>query len=399
MVSKFLSAAIMALAAACSGAVAVGAAEPPYPPSDYITKMTLDWATYRRDAQEADNWHTTWASDGKLYSSWGDGGGLGAGAEKISVSIGLARLSGSTAASVTGQNLVGGLSPSLAKCFPSLGLAMERRARGKHVAFPCVGQGLHAKSWSLLALDRTLYMFVSPGSTTKGYEEARLVKAPLGSAKFAKADWAFRRTDNVPLLHPNLAQAGRNLADSAHVYAYATRYAPFKDYGLHKGPGNAGEIHLLRAAKGADLMRRESWEFYAGSPGSWTRSQSGSRAVILDPNAVGWNTSAIYDKGLGRWLVSTQHEDRSAGKIGIFEAPEPYGPWRTVYYETLSNAEKDVPPRSYYAAFLANSFAEGGSRFTLTFTGGDVLDSLNLVDGRFTLNAGAKDRATGGGRP
>ena len=31
MVSKFLSAAAMALAAACPGAVAAGAAEPPYP--------------------------------------------------------------------------------------------------------------------------------------------------------------------------------------------------------------------------------------------------------------------------------------------------------------------------------------------------------------------------------
>ena len=107
--------------------------------------------------------------------------------------------------------------------------------------------------------------------------------------------------------------------------------------------------------------------------------------------AVGWNTSGIYVKALGRYLLITQHEDRSAGKLGVFEAPNAWGPWSTVWYGTLANAAKGVPATSFFAAFLANSFTQGGTRFTFTFTGNDALDSFNAVDGRFTLNMARKD--------
>ena len=43
---------------------------PPYPPSTAITGFALDWTTYRRDEQGADNWHTTWADDGNVYTSF-----------------------------------------------------------------------------------------------------------------------------------------------------------------------------------------------------------------------------------------------------------------------------------------------------------------------------------------
>ena len=311
------------------------------------------------------------------------------------VSIGLGRLSGATARSVTGENLVGGLRPRLASCLPALGGLVESRPRTSRGVSPCVGKGLHGKSRSILALDGTLNVFVTRGSTYQGYAEARLYTTPLGASRWTRADWAFTRTDNVPLLSPHIVQAGRNHADSEFVYAYATRYAPFKDYGLHKGPGDAGEIHLLRAAKGADLTRREAWRFYAGAGAggapAWSARQADSKAVLRDRAAVGWNNSGICVKALGRYLLITQHEDRSAGKLGVFEVPNAWGPWSTVWYGTLANAAKGVPATSFFAAFLANSFTQGGTRFTFTFTGNDALDSFNAVDGRFTLNMARKD--------
>ena len=67
------------LAVVHSGGATLGngalAAEPPYPRSEYIKDFSLDWGSYRRLAEESDNWHMTWASDGRLYAPWGDGAG------------------------------------------------------------------------------------------------------------------------------------------------------------------------------------------------------------------------------------------------------------------------------------------------------------------------------------
>ena len=49
----------------------------PYPPSTDVTDMRLDWATFRRLAEDSDNWPTTLAADGTMYTAWGDGGGFG----------------------------------------------------------------------------------------------------------------------------------------------------------------------------------------------------------------------------------------------------------------------------------------------------------------------------------
>ena len=110
-----------------AGALALGAdqsaagpieGDPPYPPSTRITGMTLDWGSFRRLAPGSDNWPATWAADGGVYAAWGDGNGFGGGGANAKVSIGIARLSGSSARSVNGANLVGGADPRVARCFP-----------------------------------------------------------------------------------------------------------------------------------------------------------------------------------------------------------------------------------------------------------------------------------------
>src|SRR3954469_24274191 len=94
----------MAAIPACALFLAARAAQAaPYPPSPYITGMTLDWSTYRRVALGGDNWPTTWAGDGLVYTSFGDGDGFGGGR----VSLGFARLAGSSAQTVMGVNLPG----------------------------------------------------------------------------------------------------------------------------------------------------------------------------------------------------------------------------------------------------------------------------------------------------
>ena len=111
-----------------------------------------------------------------------------------------------------------------------------------------------------------------------------------------------------------------------------------------------------------------------------------ARAVLANPEGVGWTVSATYVKSLGRYLVATEHGASQRGRISIFESENPQGPWRTVFYGELTDRSPRVPLTAFFANFLPNGFGDGGRRFTLAFTGKDANDSLNLVDGRFTLD-------------
>ena len=89
------------------------------------------------------------------------------------------------------------------------------------------------------------------------------------------------------------------------------------DLSVHKGP-RGGEIALLRAPKRADLLQRGSRQFLAGPESggrpAWIGSEGELEAAIVDRQGVGWTTSAICVKALGRYLVATQHATHAAGR-------------------------------------------------------------------------------------
>jgi hypothetical protein len=102
---------------------------------------------------------------------------------------------------------------------------------------------------------------------------------------------------------------------------------------------------LLRAPANNFFGSKSNWEWFTGMSGgtpTWG-SQSDSVPVFVDPRGVGWNWSAIYNPGLGRYLLVTEHSANTSGgesnrisaqsRLGIFDAPEPWGPWTTVIYE------------------------------------------------------------------
>src|SRR5690349_11148792 len=91
------------LALAGVGLVARAASPAPADAGPPITGLTLDWSTYRQLARGSDNWATTWAADGSLYTSYGDGNGFQGGRR----SLGFARLTGGSAQAVQGSDLPG----------------------------------------------------------------------------------------------------------------------------------------------------------------------------------------------------------------------------------------------------------------------------------------------------
>ncbi|MHC4949055.1 MAG: hypothetical protein ACYTG1_12490, partial [Planctomycetota bacterium] len=206
---------------------------PPRPPSPVIAGLDFDFTTVERRAPGSDNWPTTWADDGHLYTAWGDGGGFGGSNTRGRVSLGVARVEGPGYAYV-GRNVWGGVRAPRAATFGG-------------------------KSYGILSLDGALYLWVSPGSGPDNFLEARLHVSRDRARTWTAAAWAFEKADGIIL--PTFCQFGRDHAGARdeHVYAYAPRLRDDSGLVIQR----PGAIDLLRAP--ADrLLDRDAWAFFAG---------------------------------------------------------------------------------------------------------------------------------------
>ena len=104
--------------------------------------------------------------------------------------------------------------------------------------------------------------------------------------------------------------------------------------------------------------------------------------VIRHSRGVGWNLSVSHNAPLGRYLLSTEHTETHRGKLGIFDAPHPWGPWTTVaYYENWGQGH--VPVNTFYWNFSNKWLNSDGTHFSLIFTGRKENDSWNVLRGSF----------------
>jgi hypothetical protein len=90
------------------------------------------------------------------------------------------------------------------------------------------------------------------------------------------------------------------------------------------------------------------------------------------------------------------HTASSRGNLGVYDAPDPWGPWTTVHFfsEPAGNpfgaGRPDVPPNTFFWNLPTKWHSSDGLSFTMVFTGagrGKDNDSLNLVRGRFGVRA------------
>jgi hypothetical protein len=337
--------------------VICGSAGLPYPPSPTIADITFDFSTYDRRAPGSDNWPMTWADDGHQYAAWGDGGGFGGTNSSGRVSLGVARIEGS-ATLHNGFNVWGGKDPENPATF-------------------------NGKSYGIISIDGVFYMWVSPGSGGRNYSEARIYRSTDHGASWTGANWAFAQDEGVVL--PTFIQFGQDYqgARDSYVYVYAINLKDPSDLKVQK----PGEIVLLRVPKD-EIMSRTSYHFFSGLDSSsnpaWSSNVASRLPVFEDPLGVGWNASGSFNPGLGRYFLITEHEETFSGNIGIFDAPEPWGPWTTALYGSEFGAP-DLEARSFFWNFSNKWLSPDGTDFTLVFTGVDSNDAWNTVRGRFEL--------------
>jgi CubicO group peptidase (beta-lactamase class C family) len=257
----------------------------PYPQSEVIPGIEFAPAeTITRKAIDSDNWPLTWGDDNFLYTAYGDGRGFDPKVES-KLSMGFARISGS---------------PLVYEAENVRSNSGERKGDGAK------GQ----KASGLLMVDGVLYMWIRNAGN-----------AELWSSSDHARTWKthFRWTESFG--SPVFLNFGKNYAGARDNFVYVYSQDGPSAY----KPDDA--ILLARVPKHR-LTEKSAYEFSSG-PGSWTREFSKRQPVFRFP-AHCERTDAVYHPGLKRYLlaVSYGHE----GGWGIFDAPEPWGPWTTAFH-------------------------------------------------------------------
>jgi len=351
--------ALSALAAASSASSQC----PPYPPSPAVLSVDFDSKSHRQMAGGSDNWAITWHSDGHQYAAFGDGGGFGGSNTSGRVSLGVARIEGPYAA-WAGHNVWGGRNPENPATFTG-------------------------KSRGILSIGPDLWMWRTPSSNVAGYESNTLARSTDDSTTWSLLPWTLG--DGLVTM-PTFLQFGQAYsgARDSYVYTYAVELEDTSALAVQK----PGKIMLLRAPVD-DLASRASWEWFAGTSASprWSRSSSDRRPVFEDPNGVGWTVSVSFNPALDRYVLVTEHTRSFAGRLGMFDAPEPWGPWTTVaYYNTPWEGQSDT----FFWNF-SQKWADGLD-FVLVYTGIASNDAWQTVTGSFVLRS-IHDDGFESGRP
>ncbi|OPZ19866.1 MAG: hypothetical protein BWZ10_00817 [candidate division BRC1 bacterium ADurb.BinA364] len=353
--------------AADSSATAASAEGSPYPPSPVIKSMTLDWKTHRLGAQGSDNFQLAWADDDHQYGSFGDGGGFEGTNSDGRVSLGVARVEGDWD-SWRGYNVWGGKNAENPAQFPG-------------------------KSWGMISLAGVLYMWWVPGyqddPNRSLFEECRLARSVDHGATWTLADWAFLPIEGLSV--PTFCVFGRDNAGARDEYVYHYFIHPSEGIKRLEHPvQKIGKIYLARSPQKGFFDSRDAFEFFGGLNDSgaprWGALET-KRPVFEDPAGVGWCVSVSHNPGLNRYLLCTEHDESHIGRMGVYDAPEPWGPWTTVYrWGDEYFGRRMIVENVFFMSFAPKWWSADGLEFTLVFTGGGRgknNDSFNTIRGRF----------------
>lgn len=271
-------------------AIREGSGEAPYPTSPVIAGV--DFAPFeeiRCAAPGSDNWPLTWAGDDFLYASYGDGRGFAPFTEK-KLSMGFARIAGS-GDRFAGENI--------------------RTESGERLGDGRAGP----KASGMLALDGVLYAWV------RNTGNAQLIWSEDHGRSWR---WGFRFTESFG--SPAFLNFSRDYEGARDDYVYIYSQDGPSAYESDDG------VVLARVPRDR-IRERGAYEFFVrlgprGEP-EWTRDISRRGLVFQYPGRCR-RLDAVYNAGLGRYLLAVAYDHD--GGWGLFDAPEPWGPWTTAFH-------------------------------------------------------------------
>ncbi|MCD6364492.1 MAG: DUF4185 domain-containing protein, partial [Planctomycetes bacterium] len=214
----------------------------------------------------------------------------------------------------------------------------------------------------MLMVDGVLYMFVR--NANREGEHCRLAWSHDRAVTWTWADWEFEEFGYCTLLN-----FGRNYegARDEYVYVYS-----------HDNPSAyvAADTMVLARVDKTSIADRAAYEFFTGLDGAgsptWSRDISRRTAVFTHKNMC-LRSGVSFNAPLGRylWWQQLPHapygDTRFEGGLGVYDAPEPWGPWTTVYYTECW----DVGPGET-GSFPTKWMSEDGKTIYLVFSGDDA---------------------------
>ncbi len=269
----------------------------PYPPSPVI--KGIEWApvdTIIRRASGSDNWPITWADDNNQYIAYGDGWGFEPKTKK-KLSLGISKIVGSP--------------PD----FQGINIRTDTGER--------VGQGAKgAKASGIICVDGVLYMLV------RNTANSQIACSEDHGKSWKWCNWKFTTSFGAP----TFLNYGRNYAGARDNFVYLYSHDSDSAY-------EPADRMVMARVPEDKIIKREAYEFFQGIDDSgravWTRDIGEMKAVFINPGRC-YRSGISHNTGLKRYLwcqtIYDKDDMRFKGGIGIFDAPEPWGPWTTVYY-------------------------------------------------------------------
>ena len=284
----------------------------PYPASD----IRIEWGAAEeivRKAKGSDNWAITWADDGNMYTAYGDGWGFDPKVEK-KLSLGICRVEGGPR-DFRGVNV--------------------RSTTGETVG----GGSAGAKASGMLCVDGVLYMLV------RNTGNSQIAWSQDHGITWEWSYWRLTESFGAPtFLNFGKAYAG---ARDGYVYIYS--------HDCHSAYEPADRMVMARVPKNR-IRQAGAYEFFVkreqGGGAVWSKDISKRGAVFENPGKC-YRSGISYNAGLKRYLwcqtVYGKEDMRFEGGLGIFEATEPWGPWRTVFYtekwDVGPGETSSIPPK------------------------------------------------------
>lgn len=320
----------------------------PYPRSKAITGVK--WAPASeivRLAKGSDNWPATWGDDDRLFTAYGDGRGFRPFISR-KLSLGLCVVSGNPP-KITGVNI--------------------RSKTAEQIGGGAKGM----KASGLLMVDGVLYMWVrNAGNSQLGWSKDR-------GQTWEWAAWKFKTSFGAP----TFLNFGKNYAGARDGFVYIVSHNSDSAY------KPAERMVMARVPK--DRLRdRAAYEFLqrvnsSGKP-YWTRDIA-KRGAVFTHKGNCYRSGLTFNAGLKRYLwcqTLPKGDARFAGGFGIYEAPEPWGPWATVFF----TSKWDVGPGET-SSFPTKWISRDGRTAWLLFSGND---SFSLRRVTFNVSEASRER-------
>ena len=346
-----------------------------------IRGMTRREETTRRLGGHGDNWHMSWADDGRQYTALCDGRGWDdvPGYMGAEYNTRVYAIEGD-ASQARFVHLSG---------FPDL-----------HIEAPPLLNRYYG--FGILALDGHLYHYLSTPNYLFELDNARfvgvkLIHSPDRGATWQNQDggpvrwepWETRNRDNMlffkedgePFSLITVLQMGQNYEHNRDGFVYL--YTPNGNT-----EGTMNQLALARVPR-ERILDRSAYTFFAGrnrdGSGHWAPDIADREPIHTFPSGwvnveyhpYAWHPSVVYNAPLGcymmlNWGMGCEPDGvmwfGKPSYLGLWIAQRPEGPWTQIHQEEAWTPDNDPAARAYQPQIAPKWIAPDGKSFWLVWT-------------------------------